>query len=123
MAFLLINGQELPPPSRGVSVKILTLVDSDRNASGVFVGQKVGRDQLKLEGLEWPWLAAEEWMKILELFDAFVVNATFVNPRTNEMETRKVYPGDRVATPYWIDKNGKPTHYRNCKVNLIDTGA
>ena len=27
-----------------------------------------------------------------------------------------------VARGYWVDENGNPTFYRNCKVNLIDVG-
>ena len=105
-SYIAINGVELPPPKRGITPIVTTVVDSGRNANGTVVGQRVGRDQYKLDGLEWPWLTAAQWSTILRLLK----------------KTLKMYPGDRSAEPYWIDENGKPTHYRNCKVNLIDVG-
>ena len=122
MSYIAINGYELPSPKRGVTVVVTTVVDAGRNANGAVVGQRVGRDQYKIDGLEWPWLAAGEWEKILSILTNFFVNVTFVDPVTNTRKTLKMYCGDRTGEPYWLDDNGKPTHYRNCKVNLIDIG-
>lgn len=122
MAYLWINGQELPYPKRGVSPIVTTVVDSGRNLNAVVVGQKIGRDQYKIDSLEWPYLTAEEWARILQLVSGFRFNLTFYDPVTNGKKTIKAYCGDRTAEPYWVDANGKPTHYVNCKVNLIDTG-
>lgn len=122
MSYIEINGYKLPPPKRGVSVVAITVVDSGRNANGVIVGQKIGRSQYKIDGLEWPWLSAKEWSNILKVLDNFFVNVTFVEPVTNLPKTIKMYPGDRTAEPYWLNESGSPTHYTNCKVNLIDTG-
>lgn len=122
MAYLKINGYELPPPKRGVHPIVTTIVDSARNANGVVVGQRVGRDQYKIDGLEWPWLTAKQWSEILKILNKFFVNVTFIDPVTNKEKTIKMYCGDRTGEPYWVDKNGKPTHYKDCKVNLIDTG-
>lgn len=122
MAYLLINGQEIPTPKRGVNTIVTTVVDSARNANGVVVGQKIGRDQYKINDLEWAWLTAEQWEKILTMLNNFFVNVTFTDPVTGNTITKQMYCGDRTATPYWIDDNGKPTHYKDCKVNLIDTG-
>jgi len=121
-SYIAINGVELPPPKRGITPIVTTVVDSGRNANGTVVGQRVGRDQYKLDGLEWPWLTAAQWSTILKLLKNFFVYVTFYDPVSNSQKTLKMYPGDRSAEPYWIDKNGKPTHYRNCKVNLIDVG-
>lgn len=121
-SYIAINGVELPPPKRGITPIVTTVVDSGRNANGTVVGQRVGRDQYKLDGLEWPWLTAAQWSTILRLLKNFFVYVTFYDPVTNGQKTLKMYPGDRSAEPYWIDENGKPTHYRNCKVNLIDVG-
>lgn len=122
-SYIAINGVELPPPKRGVTPIVTTVVDSGRNANGTVVGQRVGRDQYKLDGLEWPWLTAAEWSTILTLLKNFFVYVTFVDPVSNSKKTLKMYPGDRSAEPYWLNKTtGKPTHYRNCKVNLIDVG-
>lgn len=122
MAYLAINGYELPSPKRGVSPVVTTLVDSGRNANGTVVAQKIGRDQYKIDNLEWPWLTAEQWETILSILSNFFVDVTFIDPVTNSRKTIKMYCGDRTAEPYWVDDDGKPTHYRNCKVNLIDTG-
>lgn len=122
MAYLEINGYELPSPKRGVSPIVTTVVDAGRNANGTVVGQRVGRDQYKIDGLEWAWLSAEEWSRILSILSNFFVYVTFPDPVTNERKTIKMYPGDRTAEPYWVDENGNPTFYRNCKVNLIDVG-
>lgn len=121
--YIAINGHELPPPKRDIEVIETTAVNAGRNANGVVVGQKIGRNQYKLNGLEWPWLSAEEWSTILTLLEPFYVDVTFVNPRTNSFETIKMYPGDRSAKPYYLDSDTeKPTYYKECKVNLIDTG-
>lgn len=122
MAFLEINGYELPPCKRGVKPLVTTIVDAGRNANGAVVGQRVGRDQYKIDTLEWAWLTAEEWSKILTILDKFFVMVTFTDPVTNKRRTIKMYCGDRSGEPYYVDKNGKPTHYRDCKVNLVDTG-
>lgn len=123
MSYLAINGYELPPCKRGVNVLVTTVVNSGRNANGVVVGQKIGRDQYKIDGLEWAWLTASQWEKILSILNNFFVNVTFHDPVTNGIKTVKMYCGDRTASPYWVDGNGKPTHYKDCKVNLIDTGG
>lgn len=122
MAYLAINGYELPPCKRGVAPIITTVVDAGRNANGTVVGQRVGRDQYKIDGLEWSWLTAEQWSRILSILSNFFVYVTFPDPVTNEFITIKMYPGDRTAEPYWVGEDGHPTHYRNCKVNLIDVG-
>lgn len=122
MSYLAINGYELPPCKRGVSVVVTTVVDAGRNADGVVVGQKIGRDQYKIDGLEWAWLSASQWENILRLLNNFYVMVTFNDPVTNQRKTLKMYCGDRHGEPFWVTDSGEPTHYRNCKVNLIDTG-
>lgn len=122
MSYLAINGYELPPPKRGVRPIVTTGVDAGRNANGAVVGQRVGRDQYKIDGLEWSWLTAAVWSQILRAMSNFFVFVTFIDPVTNAPKTIKMYCGDRTAEPYWVDTNGHPTHYRNCKVNFIDVG-
>lgn len=122
MAYIAINGYELPPPKRGVAPIVTTIVDAGRNANGTVVGQRIGRDQYKLNELEWPWLTAAQWSKILSILSHFFVYVTFPDPVTNSRITIKMYPGDRTGEPYYVDGNENPTHYRNCRVNLIDVG-
>lgn len=123
MAFLQINGVDIPTPKRGVKITVSTVVNAGRNASGITVGQKLGRDLYKIDTLEFPWLSAAQWGQILSLMSNFYFPVTFTDPVTNASRTVTMYCGDRSAEPYWIDKNGKPTWYRNCKVNLIDCGG
>lgn len=123
MAYIQVNGYDLPSPKRGVKPTVVTFVDSGRNANAAVVGQKIGRDQWKLDTLEWPWLSAAEWSYILNLLSPFFVNVTFIDPVTDSPVTVKMYPGDRSAEPYWVDGDEHPTFYQNCKVNLIDCGA
>lgn len=115
---------DFPYPKRGLSIDTMTIVDSARNANGVVVGQKIGRDQSKLNSLEWPMLTAAEWKKILEMFEPqFYVFVKYPDPVTGAIVTRRMYPGDRSAEPWMMDTStGLPTHYINCKVNLIDCG-
>ena len=122
MSYIAINGYELPPPKRGVHPIVTTVVDAGRNANGAVVGQRVGRDQYKIDGLEWPWLTAAQWSRILSILSRFFVYVTFIDPVSNSMKTIKMYCGDRSGEPYWVDDQGRPTHYRNCKVNLIHVG-
>jgi len=123
-SFLTVNGIELPMPHRGLNLKVATIVDSARNAEGVVVGQKVGRDQQKIDSLEWVYLPAATWQKILQIFDQnFFVTVTYPDMVTGTWTTRKMYPGDRSATPFWLDQSsGLPSFYLNCKVNLVDCG-
>lgn len=123
MSYIKINGQDLPYPKRGVKVVVSTIVNAGRNANAVVVGQRIGRDQYKIDGLEWPWLTAAEWSNILNLISGFYFNVTFPDPVTGYARTIRMYCGDRSAEPYWVNSYGTPTHYLNCKVNLIDTGA
>lgn len=121
-SYLLINGVEVPYPKRGVQPLVSTVVNAGRNANGVVVGQRIGRDLYKINQLVWPWLTAKEWSNILTLLSSFFVMVTFPDPVTMRRKTVRMYCGDRSAEPYWVDDNGSPTHYLNCKVNLIDTG-
>ena len=54
-----------------------TIVDSARNANAVVVGQVVGREQQKLDRLEWAYLTAEQWSSILKEFKNFYVTVTY----------------------------------------------
>lgn len=100
-----------------------TIVDSARNANAVVVGQVVGREQQKLDRLEWAYLTAEQWSSILKEFKNFYVTVTYPDMVNNTWTTRKMYPGDRTAEPFHLDPNTQlPLDYINCKVNLIDCG-
>ena len=121
--FIRINGNPYPQPRRGLELMTATLVDSGRNASGVVVGQVVGRQQQKINNLEWAHMKAAQWAALLREFDNFFVTVSYPDMVTGTWTTRKMYPGDRTATVLWLDDvTGLPTDYINCKVNLIDCG-
>lgn len=122
--FITINGVELPQPSRGLGLHIATLVDSARNSRGEVVGQKIGRDQQKIENVEWKMLSAQQWQTILQILDAnFYVEVRYPDMVTGTWKARRMYCGDRTAKPYKLDANGLPTIYTECKVNFIDCGG
>ena len=53
MAFITINGQEFPAPDNVWELITYTNVTSGRNAQGEFIGDRVGRDQYKVNNLQW----------------------------------------------------------------------
>ena len=122
--YIQINGHPYPQPRRGLKMLTATIVDSARNANGVVIGQKVGRDQQKLDNLYWGYMDATTWSSLLQEFEnSFFVTVTYPDMVTGTWTTRKMYPGDRTAEPLWLDEEtGLPTGYINCKVNLIDCG-
>ena len=50
------------------------------------------------------------------------MTVSFQDPVDGSTKTLKMYVGDRSGQVYYVDKNGKPLYYRDCKFNLIDTG-
>ena len=123
MAVIMINEKEFPAPDVGTNLIIATNVSDGKNANGEFVGQKVGRDQYKVENLQWKFLDAATWSAILKEFDSFIVTARIPDMANNQFVTLRMYPGNRTATPIQFNKDGLPTMYRDCKVNLIDCGV
>lgn len=74
-AFITVAGIRFPYPNKESGLQTqATLVSDGKNAKGVFVGRKVGRDQSKVE-LEWSSMDAVLWASLLQLF-----KANFVNP-------------------------------------------
>ena len=121
--FVVLNGKTLPMVKKdGIKQGTYTTVSDARNTNGVFIGDQIGRNQAKIE-LQWAFLSADEWRDILS-----IIKTNFVNPveyfdqEEGRRITRRMYAGDRTATPYCIDENGKVTLYKDCAVNFIDTG-
>ena len=122
-SFLNVNGYDLPSPRYGFQYVIQTTVDAGRNLNGSMVGQKVGRDLIKLDQLQWVGLDPKERERILQLFEDFFVDVTLEDCRTGQPITIKMYPGDRTVKPLFVDKE---THMISADevlaVNLIDCG-
>lgn len=122
-AFIKINGHPYPCPRRGLNLMVATIVDAARNANAVTTGQIVGREQQKLNNLQWAYLPADVWSAILREFKQFYVTVSYPDMVTGTWTTRKMYPGDRTAEPFHLDSETQlPLDYINCKVNLIDCG-
>lgn len=120
--FLKINGKSFPYPVRGFTITNTTFVNAGRNANSTVVGEVIGREQYKLT-LSWAWLSAEDWAEMCNEFSKFYLDVEFFNPTTNSISNLKMYPGDRTATPYFLDDDlTKVVRYENCKCNLIDMG-
>ena len=123
MAFLEVNGVQLPCPSVGLEVILSDAVNSGRNANAEVIAEKVGKTNLKYNNLQWTWLTNEEWCLICSLFSNFFVTAKVYNPAKGGFETIKMYPGDRTAQLYWTEADGvTPKNWYQCKVNIIDCG-
>lgn len=122
-ATIYINEKPFPSPKRGLRFVVSTILSAARNANGEVIGQKIGRDQNKMDALVWPILDAQTWSEMLKEFDNFYVTVRFPDMVANKWRTLQMYPGDRSAEPYEVDDNGFPTKYINCKVNLIDCGV
>lgn len=122
MSFIKINGKPYPSPGLYPNLVVTTAVNAGRNANNKVVGQKVGRDNYKIDNLSWPYLDAATWSSMLKEFENFFVTAEFWDMVNNTWKTLTMYPGDRTADVYMTDKQGKPISYINCKVNIVDTG-
>lgn len=118
-----INGHKYPSYDQGPGLTIATNVNQGKNALGEFVGQRVGRDQDKIDGLQWSYLDAATWGSILREFDEFVVTVKFPDMKTGDWKTERMYPGNRTAKVREEDEDGLPTMYKDCKVNLVDCGV
>lgn len=121
-AFLIVNGVRFPTPKRGFKITVLTNVDSGVNALGAVVGQVIGRNQYKLDSMQWEGLDAAVWERMLKALEPFFIPVTFEDPKTRERRTITMYPGSRSGEPYWLDRDKKIKQYRNCQLNLVDCG-
>lgn len=122
-SFLNVNGYDFPCPKYGFTYTITTTVDAGRNVNNAAVGQRIGRDLIKLDNMEWAGLEPETWQMMLKAVEDFYVPVTFEDYRTSQPTTIIMYPGDRTAKPLFADEvSGKITKYENCKFNLVDAG-
>lgn len=122
-SFLNVNGYDFPCPRVGFSYTISTTVNSGRNVNNAVIGERVGRDLIKLDGLQWACLEPEVWQMMLAAVEPFYIPVTIEDYRTGNPITVIMYPGDRNATPMFVDQQSHiVTKYENCKFNLIDAG-
>lgn len=101
---------------------IATLVNSARNASGIVTAQKIGRDQDKTT-LKWTYLDKDVWEELLQFFDTnFFFKFSYYSPVKQARIMRTFYVSDRTYKPFAVDVKGIPTAYKDCSLNVVDTG-
>lgn len=116
------RGLKFPAPHKGMEFLMQTAVNAARNANAEFVGEKVGRDNYKLNNLEWTGITGDQAAYILQLFNDFTCYATFVDITTNRMHTIKMYRGDVTEVPLSFKRNGTIDIVEKLAVNIIDCG-
>lgn len=118
MALVTVNGTAFPTPS-SYNGTTSTIVDSGRNVNGVIVSDVIREDVAKVS-LTWKYLTKAQWAEILTALSGFYVDVKFFNQSSGKYETRQMYPGDREAEMFMLDKTGEPKAWLNCSVNLIE---
>lgn len=122
-AFLNVNGYDFPPPMRGFQYTISTTVNAGRNASNAVIGQRVGRDLIKLESMQWVGLSPEMRRMMLSALEPYYVPVTFEDYRTGRPITITMYPGDRKGKPLFVNQIAHMiTKDETFSFNLIDAG-
>ena len=122
-SFLNVNGYDFPCPEYGFQYTISTAVNAGRNTNNEVIGQRVGRDLIKLDSMSWKALDPKPWQMMLKAVEPFYVPVTFEDYRTGKPTTIIMYPGDRTAKPLFADPDTHiVTKYEECKFNLVDTG-
>ena len=114
-------GKKIPYPANDLTQGLYTTVDQARNANNVMVGQKVGRDQYKLDNLYWRILNDEDWNYILSIADDFKFKVKFYAMGKGWI-TITMYAGDRTAKPLTFNSDGSVAVWQECKMNVIDVG-
>lgn len=122
-SFLNVNGYDFPCPRYGFQYTISTAVNAGRNVNGAVIGQRVGRDLIKLNELQWIGLEPEQRRMMLNALAPFYVPVTFEDCRTGQPITITMYPGDRTLKPLFIDElTNMITHDELLAFNLVDCG-
>lgn len=120
----------LPVSKEGSSFIVSSFVTEGRSAQGQFVGEQIGRDQIKLNSIVFPALYTHEWERVLQLLKIGVrTYFKYYDMSAGREIIRSLYPGDRTATiyayaEYVLDGETccRPQILTNCSVNLIDRG-
>ena len=122
--------EPLPQTAPGSSYIVSSFVSDARNVQGTFVGQQIGRNQVKFNNLVFPFLYAHEWTRVLKMLKMNQPTFfKFFDVEAGREIQRTLYPSDRTATPYAYaqtilkgESTYRPEIYSNCSVNLIDRG-
>lgn len=119
---IIINGLAVPAPDEGFTISESTYGDFGRNAKNQVIGQVIGRNLWKIDGLQWSRLTVEQWKAIKNALSSFFVPVTFTDD-ANVRHTLTMYPSDRKGQPMrYIKATQEFDYVKTCKFNLIDCG-
>lgn len=122
MSYIKINDVTLPAPARGLNIMRAPNVETQTNALGQTVAQKIGRPLISITSLQWNFLKADVWELILAEISKVTGTLTFYNAASGRFETYNVIWGTSSETPYMLEESGKPTLYSSCKCDIKDMG-
>jgi len=122
-SFLNVNGYDWPCPVRGFTYVFSTTVNAGRNANNAVIGQRIGRDLIKLDSMQFKGVLPETRRMMLQSLEPFYVPVTFEDYRTGNPITITMYPGDRKGQPLFVDEiSHMVTMDETFSVNLVDAG-
>lgn len=122
-SFLNVNGYDWPCPVRGFTYVFSTTVNAGRNANNAVIGQRIGRDLIKLDSMQFKGVLPETRRMMLQSLEPFYVPVTFEDYRTGNPITITMYPGDRKGQPLFVDEiSHMVTMDESFSVNLVDAG-
>ena len=100
------------------------MVDAGRNIDGVVIGQQVGRS-IDKQSMKWTVLPTEKWWEMNRFIEdnGLFFWCHYFSHGFGRWMDRKFYCGDFSCQPALVNPDtGIPEYYRDCSVNVIDTG-
>ena len=118
LSYLSINNVDVSNLVSGLKVGYETLVseDSGRNANGDTVIDIINR-KAKIYVTFRP-MDSSEMVKLMNSFSSYVVNVSFLDPKTNQTKTIQAYTGTPEPEYYWIHDN--QVLYKSFNLNFIE---
>ena len=112
---LKVDGIQIPTPSE-FTVGVQDISQAERVASGRIVIDRIAT-KIKLN-MSWNYLTPSDLSSLLTAIDKVYFNVEYLDPRTNSMQTREFYVGDRTLGMYQY-RNGNPI-YIDIGFNFIE---
>lgn len=112
---LTVNGVKFPPPSK-FKVGVQDISKAERVASGRMVIDRVAT-KVKLD-MAWNYMTPEDLSRVLNIIDNVTFTVVYLDPRSNSMQTREFYVGDR-GVPMYMYRGGNPI-YTDITFNFIE---
>lgn len=110
-----------PDPSVcDVSYQDVSAADAGRTHDAGNTMYKMRTSQKVKIKLAWPNPTAAQTASILQAFDAEYFYVRYPDAKTNSMQIREFYAGDRTAPMKWYNLPGKGTRYGILSFNIIE---